>query len=543
MGAANDATRVREPAGGSLRPVARPASGTPIDRIVLGLLSALLISLAAARRDFLGDGVRHLPAVLAPHPSFGEPRWLLFPPLAWMWVRLVSGFTSLSGPWIAIQAMLWMCVASGIVCLSGIRTWLSIDGHDARTRASALLLAGSSAPVLILFSDFAEPQVAAAMVALGLTYARAGRDDPRLAQRGAVVAIGVIAAATLIYQGAILALGMVPLVVSSKTLPARRVAAMIAVCVVGVFVVLIGAQVAAGATPVQAFAAAVRGERNPLTRSLMARPSAGKYLVASVAGPPQGIVGLENYSGIPALVSALGSDDERAARQAILNGSRLLLGCLVVAVLVVTGLRTAGWRVLGALSVLLILPVLRNQQYGYPKFFILWPIPVALLAARCRLRTIVAAGVAVLMANTWLVAHDVRRGRELFAALQADYARATPATCWFTSGWSPPLSYLWPGTTVPVIGILATGSDPATQASALTAAMQRCFCESTAVWTDTSSRDADVVASLARHFDYKAIDLRSVLADRSELDELGIPGAYSYSEPARNRVCRSVAER
>jgi hypothetical protein len=73
--------------------------------------------------------------------------------------------------------------------------------------------------------------------------------------------------------------------------------------------------------------------------------------------------------------------------------------------------------------------------------------------------------------------------------------------------------------------------------------MQRCFCESTAVWTDTSSRDADVVASLARHFDYKAIDLRSVLADRSELDELGIPGAYSYSEPARNRVCRSVAER
>jgi hypothetical protein len=157
------------------------------------------------------------------------------------------------------------------------------------------------------------------------------------------------------------------------------------------------------------------------------------------------------------------------------------------------------------------------------------------------MRTIVLAAVAVLIANTWLVAQEVRRGRELFAAVHADYTRAAPTTCWFTSGWSAPVSYLWPGTAVPVLGILATGDDPASQASALTVATRRCFCDSSAVWTDTSSRDADVVSSLARHFDYTAIDLKTVLADPSELDDLSIPGAHSYSEQGRRRVCGVVS--
>jgi hypothetical protein len=126
----------------------------------------------------------------------------------------------------------------------------------------------------------------------------------------------------------------------------------------------------------------------------------------------------------------------------------------------------------------------------------------------------------------------------LSAAIDDDYRQATPATCWFTSGWSPPLSYRWPGTTVPILGIFATGNDPTTQATVLTAALRHCFCDSDAVWTDASSRDADMLGSLARHFDYNSIELKSVLSDPSQTaDQLSLPGAHVYSATDQGRIC------
>ncbi len=509
--------------------------------IVLCALSALLIVLAATRRDFLGDGTRHLPTILAAHPSLGEPRWLLFPPIAWIWVRALSSVGLVTNAESAIQAVLWLCVASGIAFLFSIRSWLVAECADTPRRAVALGLAGCCAPVLILFSDVAEPQIAAALVACGLAYARLRRGDGERGQRGVFVAIAAIALAALIYQGAVLALGMLPLVIPPTARVSHRVAMATAASVVIVLAVMIGAQIAAGTEVRIAVESAVGGERNPLTRSLMTRPSAAKYLAAAIAGPPQGIAALDNFNGIPALWSGL--RDGPARQQAMLNAARLLLGCVIVGILVAAGIRTASWRILGALAVLLVLPILRNQQYGYPKFFILWPIPVALLATRCRTRTILIAASAVLIANTALVVHEIRRGRERSAAVREEYRRATPATCWLTSGWSPPLSYLWPGTTAPILGLLATGSDPTTQATTLTIALRRCFCQSDVVWTDASLRDAGVVTSIARHFDYSAIDLRSVLSDPGPGDGLSLPGAHAYSKPEQRRICGLTVDR
>jgi hypothetical protein len=456
-------------------------------------------------------------------------------------VRALSSVGLVAGAESAIQALLWLCVSSGIVFLFAIRSWLVAECADVTRRALALGLAGSCAAVLILFSDVAESQIAAALVACGLAYARMRRDDAERGERGAFVAIGAIAIAALIYQGAILALGMLPLVIRPTPPTGRRVAIAAAVSVVVVVAVMSGAQIAAGTNVRMAVETAVGGERNPLTRSLMTRLSAAKYLAAVIAGPPQGIVALDNFSGIPALWSAL---RDRPARQpAMLNAARLLLGFVIVGMLVATGIRSASWRILGALAVLLVLPVLRNQQYGYPKFFILWPIPVALLATRCRTRPILLATAAVLIANTSLVVHEIRRGREWSTAVRAEYRRATPATCWLTSGWSPPLSYLWPGTTVPILGVLATGSDPTTQGTRLTAALRHCFCESDAVWTDASTRDADMLASLARHFDYSAIDLTAVLSDPGRADGLSLPGVHAYSTQTQRQICALTANR
>jgi hypothetical protein len=513
-----------------------------IELVVLGALAAVLVVAAANRRDFIGDGVRHLPAVLSGHPHFGEARWIMFPPLLFVLVRPLAAAGLVDGVEGAIQPFLWVSVASGILFLVSLAAWLRVECHDRSRRAAALLLAGSCAPFLTLFSDIAEPQIAAAMAVAGLAYARVRRDDPTGAERGVVVAIVAIACAALIYQGTILAFGMLPLVASRETLLRRRVLGVLCAAIAIVPAAIVAAQAASGTPLGLALATTVGGERNPLARSFMARASAGKYVVALLAGAPQGIVGLKSFSGLPALLAGLRASDAHTVALAAANVLRLLLGCAIVGTLFAAAARRRDWRILVAAAVILILPVLRNQQYGYAKFFVLWPVPVALAALRYRARPIAIGALLVLLSNGWLLAEEVRRGRRLYASVQQTYRAAGPSTCWMTSGWAPPVLYLWPGTAAPILGTLATGNDPAIQAGELTRSLRRCFCDSASVWTDTTKQDGPMVADLARHFDYGVVDLTTILFDPAQtvvpMDTP--PGIHVYLDQDRQRICHAV---
>jgi hypothetical protein len=512
-----------------------------LETLVLGALVMILILTAAARRDFLGDGVRHLSAALSSPPHVGEARWLLFPSLLYFLVRPFAALGLVQDVEAAIQPFLWASVASGALFLFSLCAWLRAESENSAQRAAALLLAGSCAPFLALFSDIAEPQIAAAIAVTGLAYARVQRDNPARAQAGAFVAIGAIASAALIYQGMILALGMLPLVTSRDTLTRRRVLGALGAAVLLVPAAILTAQIAAGVPPALAVATTVGGERNPLTRSFMASPSPAKYVAALVAGPPQGIVAIRNFGGLFALLTALSDSDAQAVALAAANVSRLMLGCVIVWTLFAAGARDREWRLLAAAGILLILPVLRNQQYAYPKFFVLWPVPIALLALRHRARIVGVAALIVLVSNVWLLADSVRHGRRMYSSVHQSYQHATPTTCWLTSGWAPPLWYVWPGTTTNILGILATGTDPAVQSRLLTQSLRRCFCESGAVWTDTTERDGANVASLSRHFDYNAVDLTRILLPVASSESVAVaPGVHAYPQPARERICGAV---
>jgi len=513
-----------------------------IELVVLVGLAAVLVIAAASRQDFVEDGVRHLPAALSGPPHFGEARWIMFPPLLFALVRPLAAIGLVGSVAAAIQPFLWVSVASGIVFLVSLGVWLRTECADGPRRAAALLLAGSCAPFLALFSDIAEPQIAAAMAVAGLAYARVRRDDPTGAERGVVVAIVAISCAALIYQGTILAFGMLPLVASRDTLRRRRVLGVLCAAMAIIPVVMVAAQVVSGTPLGLALETAVAGERNPLTRSFMTRASAGKYFVAALAGAPQGIVALKNFSGLPALLTGLQASDTRTVVLATTNLLRLILGGLIVWSLFVAAVRRRDWRLLVAAAVILILPVLRNQQYAYSKFFVFWPVPVALAALRYRARSIAVAALLVLLSNGWLLAEEIRRGRRLHSSVERLYGDAGPTTCWMTSGWAPPMPHLWPGITAPILGTLATGSDPAVQARQLTRSLRRCFCDSAAVWTDTTKQDAPLVADLARHFDYGVVDLTTVLVDPLPA---GVPtdtplSVYIYSDLDRLRTCRTV---
>jgi hypothetical protein len=524
-------------------PVVQVRTRIPYDLAIVLVFAALLIAGAALRQEFLGDGIRHLPAILSRRPTLGEPRWLLFPALATLWIRLLSGFGFVGGVEAALRALIAVSVASGVLFLFCLRHWIHAECSDDRRCAAALLLAGSCAPFLLLFSDIAEPQLAAAIAVAGLVYARIRRDDVTRARAAVMCAILAIAVATLIYQGVILAFGMLPLVVSTKIVDLRRVIIATCIAVLGVMGLMVGAQMETGVQPITAVTTTVRGEHNPLTRSFMASVSAPKYVAAALAGPPQGIVALENFSGLRALVSSLGGSNRSAAMASVRNLLLLMVGAVVTAMLLVRGARDRQWRVLAAAAILLTLPILRNQQYGYVKFYILWPIPVALLATRCRPRLILITALVVLGLNGWLVTEQIRQGRKNYTIARAAYATATTSTCWLTSGWSPPFAYLWPGTATPILGTLATGTDPGVQSSRLTASLQQCFCDSTSVWADTTIRDMDVVRSITSHFHYQAGDWSSVLIDPSAASGQPMPGVLLYPDAARERACRDGVRR
>jgi hypothetical protein len=501
----------------------------------------LLVATAMSRQEFLGDGVRHLTTIGANYIQIGEPRWLLFPVLAHLWVRLLSALGVVHGAESSLRALLALCVGAGIAFLGCLLIWLRVECEEPSRRTAALLLAGSCAPSLMLFSDIAEPQLAAALAVAGLAFARVHRDDPQRARFALIGGVAAIVIASLIYQGVILALGMLPLVVPRQTFGHRSVIVVVAVAVVAMVALVIGTQVAVGTPTRTALTLTFSGEANPMTRTFMASSSPLKYLVAAVIGPPQGIVGLKDFGGLKALWQTLRGVDSAAAATGVLNLALLFLGLTVTAVLLLQAIRLRQWRALMAAALLLSLPIVRNQQYGYLKFYVLWPIPVALIASECRSRMILTLATIVLLVNGCLVADAVRQGRERFATTTI-YERASPTTCWLTSGWSPPFSYRWPGTTAPILGTLATGREPVRQAAALTDTLRRCLCDSTAVWTDTSTRDTEIVRAIAQHFSYTSIDLASVLLDPSTADaDRPMPGVFSYSNGSRTRACRAVS--
>ena len=503
----------------------------------LAAISAILVVVALTRREFIGDGVRHLSGALSGPLQFGEARWVLFPPLLLVVMRPLAAAGLVTSVQSAIQPLLWLDVACGIVLLWRLGAWLRTETQDSGAAVAALWLAAACAPFLMLFSDIAEVQISATLAVVALSYART---HPR-GETGTLVAIAGIAGAALIYQGTILAWGMLPLVAPSGVLRRRRVLVALAAALAAVPLVMILAQAAGGLRFDAAVRTALGGERNPLARSLMTRWSMPKFVVASIAGPPQAIVALKDFAGMRALLNAWHGSDAAARTTAAANLARLLLGLAVMALLLITTIRRRDWRLLFAAVVILVLPLLRNQQYAYLKFFAVWPVIVALAAVRCRPRTIALAAAIVLIANAWVVGSQVAEGRRRYAALRQAFAGASPETCWMTSGWAPPMWYLWPGTSAPVLGTLATGTDPHQQSLILTAALQRCFCESAAVWTDTTARDTATLAALTTHFDYGVVDLTTILMPDTSAPATFPPDIRVYPAATQQAVCRQIA--
>ena len=509
--------------------------------MTLAALGLMLLVIALTRHSFLGDGIRQLPdAITQDRPPIGQARWLFFPTLLWTMVHpfVMAGWIS------SVEQAVWPFLASsllaGLLYLVALREWLRADGHRAAARTAALLLAGSTVPFVWLYSDIAEPQLAAAIVVATLAIIRSRCQRGVCTSTTAMTAIVVIALASLIYQGLILALAFVPLVVPWQILGRRAILIGAAAVLIVTASIAVGTRVLVGDTVEEAVASVTTSTPNPLLRASFSIPTGPKWLAALIAGPPQAFVALDGFGGLRALGNTLRTPGRM--RSALVNIVRLMIGFVLVLVMMIAIVRRRDWRLLLAIAAVVALPVIRNNQYGYVKFFILWPVIVALASTAFSPRYIAAAAGLLLTLNGSLVAREVYEGRMRYEQVSAQYKDVTPDTCFFTSDWSAPFPYLWPGTTVGIIEKLAAGRDPDEQSRLLTSSLGRCFCDASSVWTDTTTASAPVIESLMTTFRYAALDLREILLSPSQGVVIGrapIP-LYVYSPDHQGDECRLI---
>ena len=292
-------------------------------------------------------------------PRLGEPRWLLFPPFLFAALRPavslhlvhdVEGLTRLMMAYTVVAAAIYLC---------SVRACLVALGIPASRRAAALGVAGFSAGLFFASMDLMEPIFGATVIALGLAVAatRAARPGATATdQRTALlIAVAGVAMAALLYQGLILGLGLVPLVIPNTTLRDRRAWLASALILAIVPLVIVGVLMINGNSPGHALFRALRGEENPLYQTYLKRPGLMAYVVALVAGPPQGLVTLPDFHGFNGVLAALGIAGSRGSTIVLLF--RLGAGVVLVGAGVLHALRRRDSKLLIAFGLLLLLPL------------------------------------------------------------------------------------------------------------------------------------------------------------------------------------------
>jgi hypothetical protein len=303
------------------------------------------------------------------------------------------------------------------------------------------------------------------------------------------------------------------------------------------------ARVMSGETTGLALQTVVAGESNPLVRSSMAVATPLKWAAAFLAGPPQAVVSLSNFQGLPLLLRDVRSAGTRGPAAA--DMARLMAGFILVWMAVYAAVRTRDWRLIVAMLAVVALPVIRNGQYTYNKFYVLWPALMALASTKFPARWVLTAGMIVFVLNGVLLARDLQAGRRLRTETTALYRAVQPDTCFFTTGWSAPFSYIWPGTTTAIISDLWRTPDFPAAAHPLTSSLRRCFCESPSVWTDSTQRERESAGNLLQQFSYNPDPVLDLLYRPGDGTQIAAdPKAiFVYSAARQAEFCRRITNR
>jgi hypothetical protein len=528
------------------RSLAARLSDAP-DLLVIALWTALICCIAALRVDFIGDGVRHLPPILAEsRPLLGEPRWLLFPAFLFTITKPLQMAGVVDSLDDAARVFLALDVFAGLAYMLLIRNWLLARSVAAPSRAAALLIAGMTVPLLRFSSDIVEVIIPATIALAGLVYL-ASRPREKV-NRGLWVAAATIAFAALLYEGIILAVALVPCAIPRGARIRMRTIILFCAILAVTPLVIVTTIVASGTSPRTAIHLMLAGEENVLYRDRLAShrlPRWERPIAAVSLGAARSIIEIPDNRGF------LGALQLMSHRTTFMEGAAEVAGCLLALAMVVMGARVVvrrkDWRIAIAFTGILMLPVLRG--YAYLKLYGLMPIVVALVAAVSPPAIVFGAGAIVSSFNATYLARDIARYRKMARDIAPLYESAGPSACWLTTAWGPPV-FGWPGSMCSMSKVLtdAHTDQVATMIDENNAAMvesfRSCFCDSSAVYTDDlteSSRES--VVALAKYYRFAGFDLTQLLWNprrgSTAFDRDGIV-TYMYARQSQLEICDSL---
>jgi hypothetical protein len=382
-------------------------------------------------------------------------------------------------------------------------------------------------------------QIPAAVAVGALAACRSRFAEGRGGDGTVLATAAALAAASLIYQAIILAFAFLPLAAPIERL--RRPSVFIGVLAVALCVpaLMIGARLIAGDSPGVAVLTTFLGERGESMRASLASATPLKWAAALAAGPPQAIVGLWKFQGL----SLLWRDLLAVDTDAVINAARLLAGLAVLGVLASATLRTRDWRLAVAVLGVLMLPIVRNQQYTYNKFYLLWPCVVALAAIKLQPRHIAAMATVVLTLNLIVLTRQIAEGRARYADARTAYANARGQDCFFTVDWGPPFWHTWPGSTTALIGMFwARNNQEHRGEDRISWSVKSCFCDAARVWTDATEAARTDLLRLTGHFGDARLPLVDFLyrpGDGSALPTSVVP-MFMFSSGRQAELCEEA---
>ena len=513
------------------------------------LLWALLVScLATFRVSFTGDGIRHLwPILVSSRPSLGKPRWLLFPALLFVVIKPLQLAGLVSSVEQAAHAFVILNFLAGVIYMLLVRRWLIVRSVGAHGRAAALLLAGMTTPLLLFSGDTVEPIIPATIALAGLVYAASQSPDRQ--RRAIVVAAAALVLATLLYQGLVLAMALVPCAFPRNTRIRLGTIALFSCVLALAPLTMFFAMVAGGSSPHAAIHQMLAGEENELYKAEMKSKTRGlwPYVAAVSVGPAENIIPIPENRGIS------GGFKMALRRDTVAEGIFNLAGFVFALILLFGGValvvRRRDWRIAVAFAGILVLPLIRSFQYSYTKFYILMPAIVALVASSVSPLVGLFAGIVAGSFNTLYIARDIVAQRRLSNDIAPLFKSMGDSSCYVTTSWGPP-TMNFPGSTCSISAILSR--DTAEQVDlimrrnqhTMNDSLRRCFCDSSSVLTDdVTEANQDVAAELLKYYRYSGFELNewqwnpnrgTLVFDRDGLK------VFSYSRQAQSEICSGL---